>query len=216
MHCILSLSLATHFILLHLAVRLIILLSCHVSWLIYHLVMLVISVNMCLLFAYADWRRWELLLHSIHCIDHSPVMFLGIWWGSQRWRWRWGGWRGDLSPPVPIGSDNLCLQNAWDWASKGLMKPRRPLLRCFGACLSCRFRSYLHNFSLWVEKQLVALLYKISVLGLQIICAVPVLSVAESIDSLYCKHHSYSYMYLCTVQVEPFTAQLWWRARSIK
>ena len=117
---------------------------------------------------------------------------------------------------IPTGSDNLCLQNAWDWASKGLMKPRRPLLRCFGACLSCRFRSYLHNFSLWVEKQLVALLYKISVLGLQIICAVPVLSVAESIDSLYCKHHSYSYMYLCTVQVEPFTAQLWWRARSIK
>ena len=71
---------------------------------------------------------------------------------------------------IPTGSDNLCLQNAWDWASKGLMKPRRPLLRCFSACLSWRFRSYFHNFSLSVEKQLFALLYKISVLGLQIIC----------------------------------------------
>lgn len=71
--------------------------------------------------------------------------FLGIWWGSRRWRWRQGGWRGALSP-VPLRSGlTTCLQNVWDRASIWLMKQGVPLLRCFSTWLGWSFRTYFQE-----------------------------------------------------------------------
>lgn len=72
---------------------------------------------------FAQWFHWP-FFSSVYLWPLQ--IYLGIWWGSWRWRRRQGGWRGALSPVFRSGSTS-CLQNAWDRASRWLMKQGVPI-----------------------------------------------------------------------------------------
>ena len=178
-------------VLLHLALRLIILFSA-TCWLVYYLGIYYAHLNAksctlsCPYYLCAQIGDVHIIISL--CPFFSSVylwplqIFLGIWWGSRRWRRRQGGWRGDLSP-VPIRSGlTSCLQNVWDRASRWLI--RRPLLRCFSAWLGWSFRTCFQNLSLWRRQPMCNPLCTVEVLLGLVVSDVRVLA----------KCHGYSFM----------------------